>query len=88
MWAKLSLRYTNEFIHFYRVDVSLMESIAKKYKIDASASGQQLPTVLMIENGKETSKYPPEVPSGSRAAGKADYNIIEKNIIDIKISKI
>lgn len=73
------MRYTNESIQFYKADVTYMDKITKKYNVVTEPTAYQLPTVLMIENGKETAKYPPALKSGIKAAGPADYS--ERKIV-------
>ena len=72
------MKYTNDSMKFYGVDVSLLEKVAKKYNVDTDPTSRQLPTLLMIENGKETARYPP-LPNSKTKTISADYN--ERKIV-------
>jgi len=74
----MSNRYTNDSIHFYKVDVENLYKIAKKYQVDTDPSGKQIPTLLMLENGKEVGRFPPIPKNGEKIEGKYKYN--EQNI--------
>ena len=76
MWARMSLLYTNQSIQFCRVDVSLVPKLAKKYGISTEATEKQLPTLMMIENGKETGRFPPK-PGKS----KVPVSYVERHIV-------
>lgn len=72
------MKYTNEAVKFYSVDAGVFEKIASKYKVDTNPAAQQLPTLLMLENGKETGRYPPLAGSKGKPI-TADYS--ERSIV-------
>ena len=73
----MSIRYTNQSIRFYKVDATALEKLAKKYNISTEPTGKQLPTLLMLENGKETGRFPPVPKPGM--TGPVGYN--ERRIV-------
>ncbi len=70
--------YTNQSIQFCRVDVEFLGKLAKKYSINTDSTSRQLPTLLVIENGKETGRFPP-VPKAGKPIGPISYN--ERNVV-------
>jgi len=57
-FAKLSLRYGNDYFKFYKLDATRYEKVAEKYKIDCSVKSKNLPTLILFENGKEKMRRP------------------------------
>ena len=70
--------YTNESIKFCRVDVAIFDKIAQKYSISTDPMSKQIPTLMMLENGKEMDRFPP-LPKPGKAQIVPVYN--EKNIV-------
>ncbi|XP_018333801.1 thioredoxin-related transmembrane protein 2 homolog [Agrilus planipennis] len=57
-FAKLSNEYCLENLGFGKVDVGRYPEAAAKYKINDSSLSQQLPTVILFVEGKETIRRP------------------------------
>lgn len=69
--AELSLKYSSEHLRFGKMDVSRWPALAKKYKISVRGeNGNQLPTLIMFEKGKEGGRIPHVYNDGKVAAGK------------------
>lgn len=79
MWYAYSERYTTPSLRFLQVNVSRLPAIAKRYHINISGFTKQLPTVLIVENGRETVRFPPikEDNKVDRVI-KLDYKILLK----------
>ena len=58
IFANISLKYTNDFFEFGKLDVTRYTKIAEKYNVDHSVSSKALPTVILFVNGKETIRRP------------------------------
>eukprot|EP00826_Nyctotherus_ovalis_P014324 TRINITY_DN13987_c0_g4_i1.p2 TRINITY_DN13987_c0_g4~~TRINITY_DN13987_c0_g4_i1.p2 ORF type:complete len:152 (+),score=43.59 TRINITY_DN13987_c0_g4_i1:400-855(+) len=86
VWAGLSVKYTNEAVKFYCVDAGVFEKIASKYKVDTNPAARQLPTLLMLENGKETGRYPPLATSNAKSiiANYSERSIVKYLELDAK----
>ena len=64
---------------FLSVNVSRLPEIAKKYQINVTGFTKQLPTVMIIEDGEESLRFPPvdknnKVPK----VAKYDYRLLLK----------
>ena len=58
IFAELSLKFGNKYLKFGKIDVGKHAGIANKYDISIKPTTKQLPTLLLIENGKEISRLP------------------------------
>ena len=58
VFAHLSLKYAGKYLKFGKIDVGKHAGIANKYKISIRPSTKQLPTLLLIQNGKEIARMP------------------------------
>ncbi|KAH7618020.1 putative Thioredoxin-related transmembrane protein 2 [Nannochloris sp. 'desiccata'] len=75
--AELSLQYSSPTLRFGKIDVSRWPALAKRYKISIRGEdGNQLPTLIMFENGKERGRIPHVYNDGKVAAGKFRKNDI------------
>jgi hypothetical protein len=72
------MKYSNDFIKFYRVNVSVAEKLAKKHSISTEAMSKQIPSLLIFEGGKETARFPP-INSQSKNVVKVKYD--ERHIV-------
>ena len=69
--AELSLKYSFEHLRFGKLDVSRWPAMAKKYKISVRGeNGNQLPSLIIFEKGKETGRIPHVYSDGKVASGK------------------
>lgn len=69
--AEISLQYSSERLRFGKIDVSRWPALAKRYKISIRGeNGNQLPTLIMFEQGKESGRIPHVYNDGKVAAGK------------------
>jgi hypothetical protein len=46
-------------MRFLQVNVTKLPELAKRYNINTSGFTKQLPTVLILEDGEETQRFPP-----------------------------
>eukprot|EP01084_Bolivina_argentea_P066738 121678_1 len=58
IFAQLSLQYGNKYLKFGKIDVGKHAGIANKYKISIKPSTKQLPTLLLMADGKEIARMP------------------------------
>merc|ERR1712130_1088895 len=58
IFANLSLKYGNKYLKFAKIDVGKHAGIAHKYDISIKPNTKQLPTLLLISNGKEIARMP------------------------------
>lgn len=57
--------------------MSKLPELAEKYKINTSGWTSQLPTVILLEDGEEVTRFPPVDPSGKHSkVVKYDYKIL------------
>ena len=75
--AEISLQYSSETLRFGKIDVSRWPALAKRYRISIRGeNGNQLPTLIMFEKGKESGRIPHVYNDGKVAAGKYRKNDI------------
>lgn len=85
LFARLSLRYGNDFFVFGKLDVTKYRMIADRYKIDVSVKSKNLPTLVLFEDGKEKMRRPYFNTKGAAV----NYNFNEENIIrDFNLNEI
>ena len=79
LWYEYSNRYTTPSLKFLQVNVSKVPELAKLFSINTSGFTRQLPTVLMVENGYITARFPP-IKENSKVdkVVKLDYKILLK----------
>jgi len=84
-FARLSLRYGNDYFKFCKLDATKYEKVAEKYKIDCSVKSKNLPTLILFENGKEKMRRPV-----AQTGGKiTPYIFNEENMIrDFNLNEI
>lgn len=58
MFAKLSLDFSSPHLKFAKVDLGRYPELANEYNIDISYSTIQVPTFMLVENGKEKIRLP------------------------------
>jgi thiol-disulfide isomerase/thioredoxin len=59
VFAEISMKYTSKQLRFGKIDVSRWPIAAKDHKIFIqNGNVDQLPTIIMFENGKETGRIP------------------------------
>eukprot|EP01029_Cantina_marsupialis_P029368 TRINITY_DN780184_c0_g1_i1.p1 TRINITY_DN780184_c0_g1~~TRINITY_DN780184_c0_g1_i1.p1 ORF type:complete len:250 (+),score=34.48 TRINITY_DN780184_c0_g1_i1:69-818(+) len=58
IFASLSLKYSAKHLKFGYIDVAKWPEYAEKYKIDASGTSWQIPTLIMFKNGIEEIRAP------------------------------
>jgi thioredoxin-like negative regulator of GroEL len=59
LWYEYSNRYSTPQFTFLQVNVSNLPELAKRFKINVSGFTKQLPTVIILEDGEETVRFPP-----------------------------
>lgn len=85
LYAKLSLRYGNDYFKFGKLDATKYEKVAEKFKIDCSVSSKNLPTLILFEDGKEKMRRPVIKSNGTATA----YSFTEENLIrDFNLNEI
>lgn len=82
--ASIANRYTTEKLKFGRIDVSDWPHLAKKYNIDVSSVTQQLPTVILFENGEEKVRLPQLVNNALKFAHFAPKDIVKAFELDMR----
>jgi len=84
-FAKLSIRYGNDYFQFGKLDATRYEKIAEKYKIDCSVKSKNLPTLVLFENGKEMMRRP----NFNSKGNVIQYAFTEENVIrDFNLNEI
>jgi len=58
IFAELSLKYGNKHLKFGKIDIGKHPGIANKYSISIKPNTKQLPTLLLLSNGKEVERMP------------------------------
>lgn len=58
IYSELSNKYSLDNLRFAKVDLARNPDTATKYKINTSTLSQQLPTLILFQNGKETMRRP------------------------------
>merc|ERR1712039_1165471 len=58
IFAELSMKYGGKYLKFGKIDVGKHAGIANKYNISIKPTTKQLPTLLLIRNGKEIARMP------------------------------
>ncbi|KAK3914023.1 Thioredoxin-related transmembrane protein 2-like protein [Frankliniella fusca] len=58
IFAQLSHEYNLDNLKFGKIDIGRYPDAAKKYRINDGASSQQLPTVILFKDGKESLRRP------------------------------
>ncbi|XP_056328703.1 thioredoxin-related transmembrane protein 2-A [Danio aesculapii] len=77
IFADLSLKYTCLGLKFGKVDIGHYGAVAERYKVNPSPLCKQLPSLLMLQAGRELMRRP-LVDKKGRAVG---WNFTEDNII-------
>ncbi|KAK9765546.1 Thioredoxin- transmembrane protein 2 [Basidiobolus ranarum] len=77
-YAKLSLAYGSDTLKFGKIDVEKYPEVAATYDVSTSSTTLELPTVVLIRNGKEYARLP------SRSEGKTFslWEHSEQSVID------
>jgi hypothetical protein len=90
-FAELSLRFSSDELSFASVDIARWPAIAATYNISRSAySSTQLPSYIMIEQGKEVKRLPPMDKNGQpvetsiRKEGIIQYFDLAKRLLDAR----
>ncbi|XP_065650006.1 thioredoxin-related transmembrane protein 2-B [Hydra vulgaris] len=84
-FANLSLKYSNDFFEFGKLDVTRYEKIAEKYSVNHSVTSKALPTLILFVNGKESMRRPQINAKGTAIP----YIFNEENIIrDFELNEI
>ncbi|CAG8597367.1 hypothetical protein C2G38_636350 [Gigaspora rosea] len=63
--AKTSLKFTTSNIHFGKIDLEQYPALAEEYNISLSPTSLDLPTLILLKNGKEISRLPKKIGDGS-----------------------
>jgi hypothetical protein len=71
----MSMRYSNACIEFCKVDLSCLPKLAKAYNINSEATSQQLPSLVLFENGKEIARFPSVTAQGRPTVAVAYHEI-------------
>ncbi|XP_077995506.1 thioredoxin-related transmembrane protein 2-A-like [Glandiceps talaboti] len=58
VFAELSLKYSNDFLRFGKINIGTSPDTAKQYYVDISSMTKQLPTVILFHQGKEKTRVP------------------------------
>ncbi|XP_060532812.1 thioredoxin-related transmembrane protein 2 homolog [Cylas formicarius] len=58
VFSKLSMDYSLDNLKFGKIDIGRYLEAGKKYRVSDSSMSQQLPTVILFENGKEVIRRP------------------------------
>ncbi|XP_070573819.1 thioredoxin-related transmembrane protein 2 homolog [Ptychodera flava] len=77
LFAELSVKYSNDFLRFGKLNVITATDTAKKYRVDTSSISRQLPTVILFHQGKEKTR----VPIWDKKGKIVKYSFNEANII-------
>ncbi|ORX80562.1 hypothetical protein K493DRAFT_412123 [Basidiobolus meristosporus CBS 931.73] len=77
-FAKLSLAYTSDGLKFGKIDVEKYPEVAATYDVSTSSTTLELPTVVLIRNGKELGR----LPSRSDGKGFSLWDHTEQSVID------
>jgi len=79
LWYEYSYRYTTPSMQFLQVNASRLPELATRYHVNISGFTKQLPSIVIIENGQETARFPPikENNKVDRVV-KLDYKILLK----------
>ncbi|XP_070573397.1 thioredoxin-related transmembrane protein 2 homolog [Ptychodera flava] len=77
LFAELSVKYSNDFLRFGKLNVITATETAKKYRVDTSSISRQLPTVILFHQGKEKTR----VPIWDKKGKIVKYSFNEANII-------
>ena len=57
-FCDLSIKFASKNLKFGKLDVSSLPGYAKKYNVSIKSTTKQLPTLLLIQNGKEILRMP------------------------------
>lgn len=75
-FAQLSVQYSHNYMKFGKIDVGRHQGIAKRYFIDTASTSQQLPSIILFQEGKEVMRKP-----GRSRKGIAKYTFTTIDII-------
>ncbi|CAG8717597.1 15500_t:CDS:2 [Gigaspora margarita] len=63
--AKTSLKYATSNVHFGKIDLEQYPALAEEYNISLSPTSLDLPTLILLKDGKEISRLPQKIRDGS-----------------------
>ena len=78
IWAEYSNKFTTKNLRFAEVNLDRNKELAEKFEIDMSTMSNQLPTLILFEDGEEVMRFPPKDIQKSKWAKKVTY---DKNIL-------
>lgn len=58
VFAQLSAKYHLDNLKFGKIDINRYTDIAQKFRINHGSMSKQLPTVMLIQNGREVARQP------------------------------
>ena len=81
LWVRFANRFTSQKMKFVEIDCagSRFDSIARAFKINLSNVGNQLPSLVLLEDGAEYLRFPPVDKDTGKTARVLDYK--EKELI-------
>ncbi|XP_017547570.1 thioredoxin-related transmembrane protein 2-A [Pygocentrus nattereri] len=77
VFADLSLKYNCSGLKFGKIDIGRYASVAERYKVSPSPLSKQLPSLLLLQGGREIMRRP-QVDKKGRAVS---WSFTEENII-------
>ncbi|KAI7801387.1 thioredoxin-related transmembrane protein 2-A [Triplophysa rosa] len=85
IFAELSLKYNCAGLQFGKVDIGRYGAVAERYKVNPSPLSKQLPSLLLLQGGREVIRRP-QVDKKGRALA---WSFTEENIIrEFKLNEI
>ncbi|XP_028824106.1 thioredoxin-related transmembrane protein 2-A isoform X2 [Denticeps clupeoides] len=77
VFADLSLKYSCAALRFGKIDVGRYADVAEKYRVNPSPLSKQMPSLILLQGGKEVMRRP-QVDAKGRALS---WSFTEENII-------
>ena len=86
--AALSVKYTTPKLKFGKVDIGRWPYVGDQHQISTSATSNQLPTLILFQDGKEVARIPHVFKDGSFVKGRYRMKDIVKGFnLDGKYKK-
>ena len=73
IWVNFANRYSTAKVKFVEIDCGKFPKLARNYHISTSNMSNQLPTLLLLQDGKEVMRFPPIDEDTGKAARVISY---------------
>lgn len=58
IWNEFSCLYTTNYLKFAEINIDKVPKLCERFNIDSKSFSNQLPTLILFEEGEEIIRYP------------------------------